>query len=144
MLLSVPTLILASLLTQVTMAAPTPGLLPPGGTALTMKIKPDPNDQLWNTGSKIIPQPIRGPVGATIIGPENIDLELQNADTFAPPTTDHGSVPGLKWPFSLSHNRLSKGGWSRQQNGMYFSKNVIAPSESRSSGCNACGDCFGR
>jgi len=34
----------------------------------------------------------------------------------APPSTDHGSMPNSKWPFSLSHNRLLQGGWARNQN----------------------------
>lgn len=27
----------------------------------------------------------------------------------------------VKWPFSLSHNRVQDGGWARQQNGMFVS-----------------------
>ncbi|RDB29945.1 Oxalate decarboxylase OxdC [Hypsizygus marmoreus] len=76
----------------------------------------DANRQLWNPHSKIIPQPIRGALGTPIIGPQNVELELQNSDLLAPPSTDHGRLPNLKWPFSLSHNRLSQGGWSREQN----------------------------
>ncbi|KAG5339786.1 hypothetical protein C0989_003586 [Termitomyces sp. Mn162] len=79
---------------------------------------PDPNAQLWDPVSPVIPEPTRGKLGANILGPQNLDLEQQNADLLAPPTTDHGQVENLKWPFSLSHTRLSDGGWSRQQNGM--------------------------
>lgn len=43
-------------------------------------------------------------------------MVLQNPDFLAPPTTDHGSFDNVKWPFSLSHNRLQTGGWARQQN----------------------------
>ncbi|TFK22775.1 oxalate decarboxylase [Coprinopsis marcescibilis] len=59
---------------------------------------------------------IRGKLGATIIGPNNPNIAVQNPDLFAPPTTDAGSIPNFKWPMSLSHNRLQTGGWARQQN----------------------------
>jgi hypothetical protein len=52
----------------------------------------DPNNPLWNEKSAIIPEPIRGSLGATILGPQNIAMELQNPDAFAPPTTDNGNV----------------------------------------------------
>ncbi|KAJ7717635.1 putative oxalate decarboxylase/oxidase [Mycena maculata] len=76
----------------------------------------DPNGQLWNSDSRITPEPIRGPLGASILGPQNIPVELQNADALASPTTDNGQVPNMKWSFALSHTRLANGGWARQQN----------------------------
>ncbi|KAH9930043.1 oxalate decarboxylase [Fomitopsis serialis] len=76
----------------------------------------DPNTELWNADSNIDPQPIRGSLGSTIMGPQNVPLELQNPSLLAPPTTDHGEVPNAKWPFDLSHTRLQTGGWARQQN----------------------------
>ncbi|KAJ6472636.1 Bicupin oxalate decarboxylase oxidase [Mycena vulgaris] len=76
----------------------------------------DPNYQLWDGNSKITPEPVRGSLGATILGPQNVPVALQNADSLAPPTTDSGQVPNMKWPFSLSHTRLANGGWARQQN----------------------------
>ncbi|KAG6861387.1 hypothetical protein C0995_000793 [Termitomyces sp. Mi166 len=106
--------VIACFLAQATSAAPAiqPHLTPldngPGN--------PDPNAQLWDTASPVVPEPIRGKLGANILGPQNLDLERQNADLLAPPTTDHGQVENLKWPFSLSHIRLSDGGWSREQN----------------------------
>ncbi|KAJ6542418.1 putative oxalate decarboxylase/oxidase [Mycena sp. CBHHK59/15] len=78
----------------------------------------DSNSPSWNADSKITPQPIRRPFGATILGPHNVPIELQNPDSLAPPTTDNGQVPNMKWPFALSHNRLANGGWARQQNGV--------------------------
>ncbi|KAG6830601.1 hypothetical protein H0H92_015882 [Tricholoma furcatifolium] len=75
-----------------------------------------PDAQRWNHLSSIDPQPVRGKLGATIIGPQNADISGQNEDLLAPPTTDHGQMPNLKWSFSLSHNRLTTGGWARQQN----------------------------
>lgn len=77
----------------------------------------DPNKVLWTPTSGKLPQPERAGMGGTILGPQNVPLDLQNADLLAPPTTDNGEVDNFKWPFSLSHNRIKNGGWSRQQNG---------------------------
>jgi hypothetical protein len=66
-----------------------------------------------------IPQPVRGEYGAPLLGPLNVPLEEQNLDLLSPPGTDSGKVDNFKWPFSLSHNRLTKGGWARQQNGEF-------------------------
>jgi len=60
------------------------------------------------------PQPIRGDKGASDPGPRNVELDLQNPDIFIPPETDHGSLPNLKFSFSLAHNRLEDGGWARE------------------------------
>ncbi|KAG2064297.1 putative oxalate decarboxylase/oxidase [Suillus decipiens] len=88
----------------------------PAATPTVPYASDDPNYPLWNEDEDIIPEPIRGSLGASILGPQNIPLELQNPDILAPPTTDEGSVPNFKWPFSLSTNRLQTGGWARQQN----------------------------
>ncbi|KAI0701226.1 oxalate decarboxylase [Cytidiella melzeri] len=76
----------------------------------------NPNDILWLPDSNVTPEAIRGSLGANVIGPQNVPMDLQNADILAPPTTDSGTVGNAKWPFSLSHNRLQTGGWARQQN----------------------------
>ncbi|KAF8960664.1 RmlC-like cupin domain-containing protein [Flammula alnicola] len=76
----------------------------------------NPNNILWTPGSSTFPQPERGRLGASILGPHNVPLDLQNADLLAPPTTDNGDVNNFKWPFSFSHQKLKEGGWSRQQN----------------------------
>jgi oxalate decarboxylase len=60
------------------------------------------------------PQPLRGDEGSTILGPRNEPLERQNPDALAPPSTDAGSLPNLKFSFDTAHVRLSTGGWSRQ------------------------------
>ena len=60
------------------------------------------------------PQPIRGEDGATILGPHNVPLERENPNLLVSPTTDAGTVPNLKWPFALSHNRVLSGGWARE------------------------------
>ncbi|KAH9850306.1 oxalate decarboxylase [Lenzites betulinus] len=76
----------------------------------------NPNGILFLPDTNAIPQPIRGTLGANILGPQNIPIDRQNADLLAPPTTDAGNIQNAKWPFSLSHNRLQTGGWARQQN----------------------------
>jgi oxalate decarboxylase len=45
------------------------------------------------------PQPIRGEKGASIIG----SSEAQSRDRLAPPRTDHGTLPSLKWSFADCH-----------------------------------------
>jgi oxalate decarboxylase len=62
----------------------------------------------------LLPQPIRGKDGFIDRGPRNIPLDQQNPHIFVPPVTDHGTIPNLKFPFSLAHNRLQEGGWARQ------------------------------
>ena len=52
----------------------------------------DPNNELWNANSNIVPEAQRGRYGATVLGPQNIPLELENPSFLAPPTTDHGTV----------------------------------------------------
>ncbi len=64
--------------------------------------------------SNEVPQPIRGIEGAPDNGPRNIMLDRQNPDIIAPPVTDHGTIPNLKFSFSMAHNRLQDGGWARQ------------------------------
>ncbi|KAG8737275.1 hypothetical protein FRC10_008380 [Ceratobasidium sp. 414] len=76
----------------------------------------DPNDSLWSEFQESVPVPERGTTGASILGPQNIPLDRESPDFLAPPSTDSGSVSNVKWPFSLSHNRVQDGGWARQQN----------------------------
>src|SRR5208282_1150136 len=63
------------------------------------------------------PLPIRGKEGAPIIGPTNPTREAQNTDRLAPPKTDHGTMPNLRFSFADVHNRLQPGGWARQVTG---------------------------
>lgn len=58
--------------------------------------------------------PIRGNLGATILGPHNVALQEQNPDAVAPPYTDAGTIPNLKFSFATAHNRLLTGGWARE------------------------------
>lgn len=59
-------------------------------------------------------EPVIGDKGATIIGPRNPERELQNPDILRPPTTDHGSVPNLRFSFADAHMKIRPGGWSRE------------------------------
>lgn len=59
-------------------------------------------------------QPIHGPFGASILGPQNPSREKENPDILVPPMTDSGTLPNFKWSFADSHMRLEEGGWARQ------------------------------
>jgi oxalate decarboxylase len=59
-------------------------------------------------------EPIQDGRGATILGPRNVPIERENPDVLVAPVTDAGTVPNLKWPFALSHNRVLSGGWARE------------------------------
>jgi oxalate decarboxylase len=61
-----------------------------------------------------VPQPQRGDDGGVDTGPRNIELDRQNPDVLAPPETDHGTVPNLKFSFSMAHTRIEEGGWTRE------------------------------
>ncbi|KAK1223018.1 hypothetical protein PQX77_014094 [Marasmius sp. AFHP31] len=107
----------ALLTASVVVAAPAPASSAVEPTATVPFASTDPNLPLWGPESDpSIPKPMRGKLGASILGPDNKPLDLQNADLLAPPTTDHGTVGNAKWPFSFSKNRLQTGGWARQQN----------------------------
>src|SRR5258708_2607517 len=61
-----------------------------------------------------VPQPIRGDLGATIMGPHNAPVERENPDLLASPYTDSGTIPNLKFSFATARNRLLTGGWARE------------------------------
>lgn len=91
----------------------------------------NPNTVLWGPDSNITPEPIRNNLGASLLGPQNVPIELQNADLLAPPTTDNGNVKNYKWPMSASHAKLKEGGWTRQQNSTFILWLIfLAPYES--------------
>ncbi|MGH9585372.1 MAG: hypothetical protein ACRD3F_00350, partial [Acidobacteriaceae bacterium] len=54
------------------------------------------------------PQPKRNGEGADDPGPRNVERDRHNPDLLAPPATDHGTVPNLKFSFSDAHNRLER------------------------------------
>lgn len=60
------------------------------------------------------PQPVIDGRGATVLGPRNVAIDRQNPDLLIAPVTDAGTVPNLKWPFALSHNRVLSGGFARE------------------------------
>ncbi len=60
------------------------------------------------------PQPIRGALGASILGPRNVSLERENPDLLASPPTDSGTIPNLKFSFAAARTRLVTGGWARE------------------------------
>jgi oxalate decarboxylase len=61
-----------------------------------------------------IPQPQRPGRGGTDNGPRNLIRDRQNPDLLVPPSTDHGTLPNLRFSFSDAHTRLESGGWTRQ------------------------------
>jgi oxalate decarboxylase len=61
-----------------------------------------------------VPQPQRPGHGGTEPGPRNLDRDRQNPDMLVPPSTDHGTLPNLRFSFSDAHMRLEPGGWTRQ------------------------------
>src|SRR6266478_1301094 len=61
-----------------------------------------------------VPQPQRPGRGGTDKGPRNLMRDRQNPDLLVPPSTDHGTLPNLRFSFSDAHMRLESGGWTRQ------------------------------
>jgi oxalate decarboxylase len=64
--------------------------------------------------SEPVTQPQRSGHGGTDPGPRNLARDRQNPDLLAPPSTDHGTLPNLRFSFSDAHVRLEPGGWTRQ------------------------------
>jgi oxalate decarboxylase len=60
------------------------------------------------------PQPRRAGHGGSDPGPRNLMRDRQNPDILVPPSTDHGTLPNLRFSFSDSHVRQESGGWTRQ------------------------------
>jgi oxalate decarboxylase len=61
-----------------------------------------------------VPQPRRPGHGGTDPGPRNLMRDRQNPDLLVPPSTDHGTLPNLRFSFSDAHMRQETGGWTRQ------------------------------
>jgi oxalate decarboxylase len=59
-------------------------------------------------------QPQRPGHGGTDPGPRDVQRDQQNPDILVPPSTDHGTLPNLRFSFSDAHMRLEAGGWTRQ------------------------------
>ena len=73
-------------------SAPAAGLELLPATATAPYASESTNQVLWSESEDIAPQPIRGTLGATILGPQNLAADLQNPDLLAPPSTDAGTV----------------------------------------------------
>jgi oxalate decarboxylase len=65
------------------------------------------------TGDQV-PEPRRPGGGGSNPGPKNPAVMQQNPDMIAPPATDHGTLPNLRFSFDDSHTRIESGGWTRQ------------------------------
>jgi oxalate decarboxylase/phosphoglucose isomerase-like protein (cupin superfamily) len=52
--------------------------------------------------------------GGTDPGPRNLARDRQNPDLLVPPSTDHGTLPNLRFSFADAHMRQETGGWTRQ------------------------------
>src|SRR4030088_1433249 len=61
-----------------------------------------------------IPQPLRPGHGGTDPGPRNLARDRQIPDLLVPPSTDHGTLPNLRFSFADAHMRQEPGGWTRQ------------------------------
>jgi oxalate decarboxylase len=61
-----------------------------------------------------IPQPQRPGQGGTDPGPRDLIRDRENPDVLVPPSTDHGTLPNLRFSFADAHQRLESGGWTRQ------------------------------
>ncbi|RYP77268.1 hypothetical protein DL769_003463 [Monosporascus sp. CRB-8-3] len=75
----------------------------------------DPLDKAIDAiGEDLDPLPYRNGLGTSVLGPWNRDRSRQNPDLVRPPSTDHGSLPNLRWSFADSHVRIEEGGWTRE------------------------------
>ena len=61
-------------------------------TATVPYISLEPNGPLWDSTFQGSPQPIRGSLGATLLGPTDDAIVKENPDLVAPPSTDQGTV----------------------------------------------------
>ncbi|KAL1739233.1 RmlC-like cupin domain-containing protein, partial [Schizophyllum fasciatum] len=88
-------------------------------TPVSVTVDPVPtaaNDVEWDPyGPETTVEPVRGALGAPFAGPSNPEIDFQNPDLLAAPSTDFGSVGSGKWSLSLSPTRLLTGGWVRYE-----------------------------
>jgi oxalate decarboxylase len=81
------------------------------GAAHSVARMSEPSEHIDNQHA---PEPIRNGTGASILGPRNRPVELENPSLLAPPPSDAGTIPNLKFSFSAARNRLLSGGWARE------------------------------
>ncbi|KAK1049502.1 hypothetical protein LTS16_003779 [Friedmanniomyces endolithicus] len=75
----------------------------------------DPYDRkVDSVGEGLHPEPYRNGLGTSVLGPRNRNREQQDPDMVRPPSTDHGSMPSMRWSFADSHTRIEENGWTRQ------------------------------
>jgi hypothetical protein len=77
----------------------------------------DPNYPTYPPGTSGPAQPIRGDLGAPILGPQNAPIQQQNPDIVAPPTTDSGNVCVLQIFFYVSWTSVNSRRSDRIQSG---------------------------
>ena len=65
---------------------------PPPPSQTVPPASDNPNYPVYPPGVPGPAQPIRGALGAAILGPQNIPVQQQNPDILAPPSTDNGDV----------------------------------------------------
>src|SRR5258708_35210750 len=63
--------------------------------------------------SEALPQPQRPGHGGTEPGPRNLARDRQHPHLLVPPSTEHGTLPNLRFSFSDSHVRVESGGGTR-------------------------------
>ena len=67
----------------------------------------DPYDRAVDPISEDLdPLPWRNGKGASVLGPWNWERSRQDPDLVRPPSTDHGSLPSMRWSFADSHIRI--------------------------------------
>jgi hypothetical protein len=67
----------------------------------------DPLDNAVDAvGDKLDPLPWRNGLGASVLGPWNLERSRQSPDLVRPPSTDHGNMGNMRWSFADSHIRI--------------------------------------
>lgn len=73
-------------------------------------------------GADSAPQPIRPGRGASILGPRNLPVEVQNPDLLVAPVTDAGTIPNLSSRTRLrTTGSCPEGGRERSPRGSFRS-----------------------
>ena len=82
----------SSAASSVAAVVPSSAAAAPAASPTVAFAKDDPNGILWTDDSDMQPEAIRGTLGASVIGPQNVPIDLENADFLAPPSTDSRTV----------------------------------------------------
>ena len=88
--------VLAREVVDLSVRSPTSSLASANPSATVSPASDDPNYPAYPPGSSGPAQPVRGDLGAPILGPQNTPIQQQNPDIVAPPTTDSGDVCVLR------------------------------------------------